>query len=135
MLADLNNSTPPELVTWLGCAAFLIVLVNGGMKLVERVRGERAEPPNRQLDAAHANLSRRVDGQAADIAELRREFRKSEAEHARNDASQRASLYRKIDETRAELEARMEAHRGELSRDIKEMPAQIIMLLKNTDAI
>ena len=35
----------------------------------------------------------------------------------------------------AELEKKMEDHRRELSGDIKDMPAQIIALLKNTDAI
>lgn len=135
MLAELSNPVPVEMVSWLACVAFAIALINGGFKLVDRLRGQPPIPPNETLGHVCATLSGRVDRQEFELADLRRELKENQADQSRQDAQLRESLHRKIDETRVELETRMEAHRRELSQDLKDMPARIIALLKDTDAI
>jgi len=47
-----------QLAGWLACLAFILGLVNGGLKLVDRVKGREPFPPNASLDARVAALER-----------------------------------------------------------------------------
>ena len=146
MFAEITDVVPVQIGAWLACLAFMVMLLNGAGKLLDRWRGESPTPPNEQLSHQHTTLSRRVDGHASEIEQLRAQLRHAQEEQDRKDSTHRASLYRKIEESenklrieikelRRENTEKMEDNRRELSEDIKNMPSQIIALLKNTKVI
>lgn len=146
LLAEIPAPASVELAGWLVCFISVVIGVNAVLKLFDRLKGEKALPANETLGHAHTTLVRRVDGHASDIDALRREFAENVKDQDRKDSTHRAGLYRKIEESeqklrqeikdlRTENSQKMEANRAELSQDIKDMPAQVIALLKNTGAI
>lgn len=61
ILADANLDVAPNaLVAWIGCAAFLAVFFNQGMKIIDRIRGASPKPPNEQLQFGQDQIVQRV---------------------------------------------------------------------------
>ena len=58
--ATAGDSVPLAIAEWLACLAFLVVLLNGLLKLADRVRGKPISPPNKQLEASQRALEERV---------------------------------------------------------------------------
>ena len=74
MLAEMTTA-PAGLITWLGCLAFVVVLVNGGFKLAANIKGPESAPPAGELDVRVAHIEERIDGFDRSISELRHEMR------------------------------------------------------------
>lgn len=62
--------SPVQLASWLGCFAFLLMIVNSGMKLVDRFRGH---PPVEQLDQQMRHGSIEVQRRLDDLEKLNAE--------------------------------------------------------------
>lgn len=157
MLADtIFTEVPVQVAGWLGCAFIVMLLVNEGFKLWKNINPP-AHPPNSELSIAGRNLEEKFFGLQQEFREAR-EARNGEIETIRlAQAADRAaveterkrsssSLYRHMDETKAQLENKMEDMRKELSTNLENvraelsenqrlLPNEIVTLLKNTNAI
>ena len=148
--ADINVSTqvPATIASWLECLVFVLGAIYLTVSLYRSVAGKPAHPPNSELEIEQKQLQVRVtkledslvgkewfekvDG---DLSALKSETAAHRIERDRQDSIHRASIYRKIDEVRQELNHQMEANRKELSENIGQQTSQIIAVLKNTGAI
>jgi len=81
-----------------------------------------------EFDEYKETNDRRVEG-------IRAEILHHLAEQDRQASIHRSSIYRKIDESRVEIERKLDDKHRELDGDIKAMPNQVVTLLKNTGAL
>lgn len=51
---------PAEIAAWLACAAFVVMLLNGGFKLTRNLKGADPQPPNSNLALSVQQLDRRM---------------------------------------------------------------------------
>ena len=153
-LAELPTPSPNAIAAWLVSFVAVVMGINAVLKLTDRFR---SSPPNETLGvqntalsqrvdaiegnvkatlaSQHSQLHQRVDTIEENVKELRREIAEHNESVTRETSIHRKSLYQQIDGTRRELEGKMEANRKELAQDIKDMPGQLVALLKNTSAI
>jgi hypothetical protein len=54
------DTVPVEIAAWLGCLAFILLLLNEGVKFTDRLRGKTPHPPNEQLSVSMSEIERRV---------------------------------------------------------------------------
>jgi hypothetical protein len=106
-----------DLAGWLGCFAFLVMLINGALKLADRVRGKSPCPPNEELDADFNGLDLRVARLEAQVEIIRAEMRND------RDALMRAGEERagKIHDRINALGERLTVAVGELRGEMKRM--------------
>lgn len=126
-----------NIAAWLACLAFVVVLVNGALKLTDRMKGQ---PPNEQLEAHRLQLERRIaqveagyvpaklyetrhaeyQGQLRDLAAQVEHVRSGmhagckQSEEAARERSN--AIYKKIDEVRVELNASQAEVRNQLEK-------------------
>lgn len=65
MFAEITSTTPVGIAAWLACAAFLIGMINGGMKLLDRAK-DRPHPGDVRAEAVDRFASK------TEVSELRR---------------------------------------------------------------
>ncbi len=58
--SSLFDSVPVEIAAWLGCLAFVLMLLNEGAKFVNGIRGKVPHPPNESLALSATNMAERV---------------------------------------------------------------------------
>lgn len=128
--------TSYESIGWLvvGLAA-LCVAINQIDDFFERRKPRAGFPPVEQLENSRLALEHRVDKIELDLMAIRREMKEDRETSARTASIRAAGLYKKIDETRAELSANIETVRQELTENQRSLPNEIVALLKNTNAI
>lgn len=124
MLGQMATPGAVELAGWLGCLFFLCAGANQVAKLWDRTR---PRPPSSDLKGAIDLLSGR-------IAELEKS--------AAHNTARRKEIYEKIEETRegltAQVErvhARVDKLQEEMHEQIKDLPNELVVLLRNTGAI
>lgn len=148
LLAQAATEVPKEFAVWSACLAFLVLLTNECIKLVGKLRGKAGTPPNELLEVSQKDLTRRVvvleeavvgeewfTKVEKEIELLRGDSTRHREEKDRTDSIHRAAIYKGIDKVRSETGQHIEDVRKELSKDIKEMPFQIVALLKNKGSI
>lgn len=109
----MDQTTSVHIAGWLACAAFVMMMINGGFKLAHNFKGEPPTPANSNLGQSVAELNRRVT-----VLESRHE-----------------ELLEKMDEDKSEILKAGEDRARRLHDRIDDMPSQIITTLKNTGAI
>lgn len=112
-----SSSYAVSIAAWLGCAAFVVGLVNGVLALVDRLK-ERPSPSETYVRLADFSEHRRL---VLDRIE-----------------SQRVALEAARDAEREELAGLRNEIRGDIRRihdRVDDLPAQIIATLRNTGAI
>lgn len=152
MIAEVSTDFPWQYVGWLivGLAA-VAVCFNQIDDFIERRKTKippPQEPANRELEIKQENLTSRVKALEdtivekewftkieRDIETMRLESNEARADKSKEDSIHRSSIYRAIDKVRVENSEHIESVRKELSSDIKEMPMQLVALLKNTNSI
>lgn len=67
-----------NIAAWLGCAAFVLTMLNSGLKLMDRIKGQSPNPPNDQLGTEIAQLrvisenqQKHIDWLDAEISSLK----------------------------------------------------------------
>lgn len=67
-----------NIAAWLGCAAFMLILLNNGAKLMDRIKGQSPNPPNdklgtdiAQLRVITENQQKHIDWLDAEISSLK----------------------------------------------------------------
>lgn len=129
--------TPPtEIAAWLACLAFVVMLVNGGFKLTDRITGRKQEIAPQPFA---------VTGTPLGNAEIQRDL-KSMNHRLKSLEDWRSDLTAKMDENKTEILAAGEERavriydhvdnvRRELDAKIDAIPERVIATLKNTGAI
>jgi signal transduction protein with GAF and PtsI domain len=113
----LAQAAPGTLTEWLGCLAFIIMLLNGGIKLLDRIK---SKPPAEQLAITAQALEDRV----FHLEQMREADLKASEESRRR-------LYLAVEAIRKELKVDLAGLQGHFN----ELPANIIAILKNTGVI
>ena len=143
MLAQVQSVTPD----FLHQAALLAIgLLSGAAAAVGIYAGLRKRkiepqplevtPATRYTTAeAHAEHTRRLDNHDADIRAIYAEL-KADRDKAEIHASQRsASIYREIGAVRKELSEKLDNQTTEFHQAMRELPAQLIAMLRNAGII
>jgi hypothetical protein len=102
-----------NIAAWLACAAFLTGLVNGALKLTDRIKGI---PPNAELGGEVKSLTQR-------IVELER--------IAIEGVERRRKIYEQIEKNREATEHRFQT----IEQRLTDLPDRIIATLRNTGAL
>jgi hypothetical protein len=119
MLAEV--SAPVEIASWLGCAAFLVMLVNGVFKLKRNATGEVREiGPQpltvkkadefvtvQQCSLAHSGIVERLDGHDAQIQELWSAMREEDEETRKRMDESFQSIQRALGRIEGKLDAKV----------------------------
>jgi hypothetical protein len=124
MFGSADLGVPAEMAAWLGCLAFFVALVNGLLKLGDRVRGKGMEITPSPLEIKHAAVFVQKDQHEAQLLEVKAridDLCESRTEADRVNSIHRKSVYEKIDSVKREL-----------SEKIEHMPNQIVTQLLNT---
>ena len=99
-LAEIAAEPPLQIASWLAGLAFVVMLVNGGLKLADRLRGEKPRPPNEELDG-------RVTRLEADLASLRGELTENWKRHEALVAASAAHIHERLETVRKELDGKL----------------------------
>lgn len=102
MFAEISSTTPVGIAAWLACAAFLIGLINGGMKLVDRAK-DRPHPGDVRAEAVDRFATK------TEVKDLREG---NEAQHR--------DIFAKMGGIERGVTARIEARLSEMQRDSNE---------------
>lgn len=127
----MENLVPIHIAAWLACAAFMVGLVNGALKLADRLKEKptpsatyrsKEECEHRMVEHTreHTALDKRLDDGAVTMAAL-----KTDAEAGRR------RIFEHIDQVRMELLQGQE----KLNERVANMPDRMITILKNAGAI
>jgi hypothetical protein len=110
--------SPVQLASWLGCFAFLLMIVNSGMKLVDRFRGH---PPVEQLDqqvkSGHLHTDRRLQALEAANQEA---------------VDRRRAIYSKIDGAEKAIREEMRTSIGTFQNQIGHVREEVAGLKRDT---
>jgi hypothetical protein len=117
-----------NLAGWLGCAAFAIWMLLLILKLGDRIRGEKANPPNEQLGQSHQHL--------------RADFDK----HENEDRREHENIFKKLGGIERGVEERLtakltlmanedKASRGKMHDQITDLNAKVSALDERSDLI
>jgi len=129
MFAQFDLSAPPVgVAAWIGCFAFIVVLINAVIKLADRLRGKQPYPPNEILE-------KRVNGVEETMNEIESRVERHREANDRAAQVRTAGIYTKVDQVRKESQEHTEAVRKELSDKIDGLPDRLIATLKNTGAL
>ncbi|MGC8744545.1 MAG: hypothetical protein ACP5T0_11765 [Verrucomicrobiia bacterium] len=114
----IQSNLPPsvDFAGWLGCLAFLVMFLNGLLRLADRARGKPPHPPNAALGAEFQSLSQRVGRLEIQVETIRSEM-KSDREAIMRAGEDRANrLHERINALGEKLTAAVSELRGELKR-------------------
>lgn len=157
MIAQVPVPTPSgaELMVWLGCLAFVFMLINQGGKVMDRVRGKKTELTQplevraavefvraEECRGRHEANVGRIDAMNNKLIELETQ----RGEDLRIAAASRREIYKKIEAAQNDMAGKLEkvrddvsehteSVRKELSDKLDDMPERMIATLKNTGAI
>jgi hypothetical protein len=110
ILAELNLPESIGLAGWLACLAFVITLVNGVLRLADRVRGKEPQPPNAELGAEFHALGQRVARLETEVEAIRAEFKEDRLSLMQAGEERAGRLHERINEVLravAKLEGRL----------------------------
>lgn len=130
LFAQSSFEAPSGLMTWMGCLAFLLVVLNQGWKFFGNITGrkqeiapqpfvvEHAEKPVSEAQCAihREDIIRRLNQQDQERAEMRTKM--DDAEKTARVRS--AGIYTKIEEVRKELSTNTDELRAEMNRNFQD---------------
>ncbi len=147
VLAQLPTPTPSQLMSWLGCLGFVLLIVNQGFKLWQNLAGRShiAEISPQPLEIRQATeFVRKLefhetrDGIAHQIQQINNQLQEARGiriTDAKDAASSRRLLHEEVKIARKDMLQHTENVRRELSDKIDNIPDRVIATLKNTGAI
>jgi hypothetical protein len=139
MLADTTVNLSNAMTFWqlLQIASFLSGVVTPVVMLIVLMRNnkQRREVSFEFEPVARKDYDEQRKLRDAEITRLRGDIERNREAGERERKQSAAGIYKKIDDTRAELSADLQSVRKELSENQRNLPGEIVALLKNTNAI
>ncbi len=105
-----------NLAAWVGCFAFVVTLINGLLKLGDRLRGEAAKPSNPELGVSQQDLQRRVHECEEDLETTRAQIARDREADRISATTRSAGIYKKIDEVSDKMAEKQERILERLAR-------------------
>jgi hypothetical protein len=121
----MDTLTANHIVGWLACAAFLVILINGGFRLARNVKGDQPTPPNSNLGLSVAELNRRVRDLEEWRGDLIEKMDTDKADLLAAGEERARRIYRHVDEVRAEIGTTVDSIRGTMISGIKDVERAI----------
>jgi hypothetical protein len=139
MLAETTVNLSNAMTFWqlLQIASFLsgVITPIGMLLVLVRNNKQRREVSFEFEPVARKDYDEQRKLRDAEIARLREDIERNRESGERERKQSAAGIYKKIDETRAELSADLQSVRQELGENQRNLPGEIVALLKNTNAI
>lgn len=108
--------TSIDFAGWLGCLAFLIVFLNGLLKLADRIRGKPPHPPNAALSIEFQALNNRVARLETQFETIRAEIKNDRDTLMRSSEERAAKIHERINAIGERLTSAVAELRGEIKR-------------------